>query len=453
MDIRGKHVLVVGMARSGIAAAQLLVKHSAAVTVNDAKPREQLTGDFSALEGLPVKWELGKPAMALLDGMDILVLSPGIQDTAPFVVEARNRGIQVMGELELACHFCPCPVVAVTGTNGKTTTVTLLGEMFTNAGKVTYVCGNVGYPFSLTALQAKPDHMVVAEVSSFQLETIQDFHPRAAALLNITEDHLDRHGTMAEYTRLKMRIFENMKPKDYAVLNADDPGMAGLSDHARGSLLLFSRAHPVNRGAWIQDNEVYFRLDGDSKLVCRLSDILIPGPHNQENALAAICMAGAMGVPIPVIRHTLRTFQGVEHRIEFVRELHGVRYINDSKGTNVNSTIMAIRSMDRPTVILLGGSDKHADFRELAMEIIHTPAIRAVVLMGETADKIEAALRSVGYQTITRAEEMGHALRTMQEIAREGWNALLSPACASFDMFSDYEDRGQKFKSIVMQLK
>lgn len=452
MNIKGKNVLVVGMARSGIAAAQLLVKHGAAVTINDSKPREQLKGDLSPLDQLPVIWALGKPAMELLDGKDLAVISPGIPDTAPFVVEAKRRGIELIGELELAYRLSPCAMVAVTGTNGKTTTVTLLGEMFTNAGKVTHVCGNVGYPYSAAALHAAKEDMVVAEVSSFQLETTADFHPKAAALLNISEDHLDRHGTMQSYTQLKMHIFSRMTEGDTAVFHADDPGVAGLSGQVRARVMLFSRLHPVEQGAWAQDGKLTVRFHGEEKQICETNEICIPGPHNLENALAATCIAVAMGVPTPVIRHTLRTFQGVEHRIEFVRELHGVRYINDSKGTNVNSTIQAIRTMDRPTVILLGGSDKHASFTEMVQEMLKSGMIRAAVVMGATANAIEQALQAGGFKAYHRAADMVDAVRQMQAIAQPGWNALLSPACASFDMFSDYEERGRVFKALVSEL-
>jgi len=452
MNIKDQNVLVVGMARSGIAAAQLLVKHGARVTVNDSKTREHLKGDLSPLDVLPVRWELGKAASELLDGQDMLVISPGIPDTAPFVLEAQKRHIKIAGELELASQLCPCPMVAVTGTNGKTTTVTLLGEIFTNAGKITHVCGNVGYPFSLAVLHAKKDDMVVVEVSSFQLETVKKFHPHAAALLNITEDHLDRHGTMENYTALKMRIFQNMTNGDVAVFNADDQNLENLAEQTQAQIMKFSRLHPVSQGAWVQDQKIMLRFHGEEKMVADREDLYIPGPHNMENALAAICIAASMHVPLPVIRHTLRTFKGVEHRIEFVRELHEVRYINDSKGTNVNSTIQAIRTMDRPTVILLGGSDKHSSYDEMVMEMNRSGLIQAAVLIGATANAIEEALHKGGFHHIYRAENMKDAVCQMQNIAQPGWNVLLSPACASFDMFSDYEERGQVYKKLVSEL-
>lgn len=452
-DYEGKRVLVVGMARSGVAAAQLLVKHGAKVVVNDSKTGEELGEAVAPLMSLPVEWALGRPAADCLDGIDVLVISPGIPDTAPFVEEARRRGVSVTGELELAYRLSPGEMVAVTGTNGKTTTVSLLGEIFRNAGRVTHVVGNIGYPYSAAGLTSRADDMLVCEVSSFQMETADAFHPRAAALLNITEDHLNRHGTMEAYTAMKMRVFRSQTAEDVAVFNADDPALAPLIGQVKAQVMLFSRQRKVASGAYVEDGQVMLAWKGAVKPVCRVDEIYIPGPHNLENALAAACVAAAMGVPAPVIRHTLKTFQGVEHRIEFVRELDGVRYVNDSKGTNVDSTIKAIQTMDRPTAIILGGYDKHCDFTPMVKEMMRSPMIREAVLIGVTADQIEKTCRENGYNAVHRAESLPDAVNQCRALAREGWNILLSPACASFDMFADYEERGRVFKDIVRGLK
>ena len=452
-DYEGKRVLVVGMARSGVAAAQLLVKHGAKVVVNDSKTGEGLGEAVAPLMSLPVEWALGRPAADCLDGIDVLVISPGIPNTAPFVEEARRRGVSVTGELELAYRLSPGEMVAVTGTNGKTTTVSLLGEIFRNAGRVTHVVGNIGYPYSAAGLTSRADDMLVCEVSSFQMETADAFHPRAAALLNITEDHLNRHGTMEAYTAMKMRVFRSQTAEDVAVFNADDPALAPLIGQVKAQVMLFSRQRKVASGAYVEDGQVMLAWKGAVKPVCRVDEIYIPGPHNLENALAAACMAAAMGVPAPVIRHTLKTFQGVEHRIEFVRELDGVRYVNDSKGTNVDSTIKAIQTMDRPTAIILGGYDKHCDFTPMVKEMLRSPMIREAVLIGVTADQIEKTCRENGYNAVHRAEGLSDAVNQCRALAREGWNILLSPACASFDMFADYEERGRVFKDIVRGLK
>ncbi|MGN0778355.1 MAG: UDP-N-acetylmuramoyl-L-alanine--D-glutamate ligase [Aristaeellaceae bacterium] len=452
MNYQDKRVLVVGMARSGVAAAQLLCKHGAQVVVNDSKSRAELGDALAPLDALAVEWQLGKPAGQCLDGVDALVISPGIPDTAPFVRQAKEQGIYVTGELELAYQLAQGDMVAVTGTNGKTTTVSLLGEMFRNAGRVTHVVGNIGYPYSAAALESRRDDMFVCEVSSFQMETAETFHPKAAALLNITEDHLNRHGTMEAYTAMKMRMFRNQTAGDVAVFNADDPALAPLIGQVRSQVMLFSRKKKVACGAYVDGERLMVRWKGEERPVCQVKDIYIPGPHNLENALAATCIAIAMDVPAPVIRHTLRTFKGVEHRIEFVRELDGVRYINDSKGTNVDSTIKAVQTMDRPTAIILGGYDKHCDFTPMVKEMLASPFIREAVLIGVTAEQIERTCRDNGFTHLHRAATLEDAIGQCRALAGEGWNVLLSPACASFDMFSDYEARGRIFKELVRAL-
>ena len=453
MDFDQKKVLVVGMARSGVAAAQLLRACGADVTVNDSKSEEELGAQLYPLEGLQLTRRFGCAAMELLEGQDCLVISPGIPDTAPFVVKAKEMGIYVIGELELAAQLSRGVLTAVSGTNGKTTTVSLLGEMFANSGKVTHVVGNIGYPFSLAALVSREDDVIVCEVSSFQMETADTFHPHVALLTNITEDHLNRHGTMEVYTAMKMRMFRNQTSSDYAVFNADDPGLNGLSKQVHSKVMKFSRKKEVREGAFVRDDTVWLRMDGSEKRICRVDEIYIPGPHNLENALGAVCVAGAMKVPVPVIRHTLKTFRGVEHRIERVRELDGVTYINDSKGTNVDSTIKAVQTMTEPTVIILGGYDKHTSFDPLAREICASTSIRRAVLIGETAPLIRNALERAGFRETEFAETLGQAVEQARKTAGKGWNVLLSPACASFDMFKDYEERGRVFKEIVNGLE
>ena len=453
MNYEQKKVLVVGMARSGVAAAQLLRASGADVTVNDSKSEEELGSQLSPLEGLQLTRRFGCGAMELLEGQDCLVISPGIPDTAPFVQKAREMGIYVIGELELAAQLSRGTLTAVSGTNGKTTTVSLLGEIFANSGKVTHVVGNIGYPFSLAALVSRKEDVIVCEVSSFQMETADTFHPHVALLTNITEDHLNRHGTMEVYTALKMRMFRNQTAEDYAVFNADDPGLNGLARQVQSRVLKFSRKKEVREGAFVRDGYVFLRMDGSEKKICRTDEIYIPGPHNLENALGAVCVAGAMKVPVPVIRHTLKTFRGVEHRIERVRELDGIVYINDSKGTNVDSTIKAVQTMSDPTVIILGGYDKHTSFDPLAREIVSSPMIRRAVLIGETAPLIRNSLQRAGFRETEFAESLGEAVEKARDACDRGWNVLLSPACASFDMFKDYEERGRIFKEIVNNLE
>ncbi len=453
MDYRGKRVLIVGMARSGIAAARLLLRHEAVVAVNDSKKEADLGEDIRTLEGLPLEKHFGEPAGPLLAGRDVLVISPGIPIDTDFVQEAKKKGLYVTGELEVASQLSAGTLVAVTGTNGKTTTVSLLGEIFRNAGRKTHVVGNIGYPFSLAAMEARRDDMIVCEVSSFQMETADSFHPRVALITNLTEDHLNRHGTMEVYGAMKMRMFARQTAGDFAVFNADNPGLKGMSAQVHSRVLTFSRIREVKNGAFVRDGNVIWKLDGQEKVICSANEIRIPGPHNLENALGAVCCAGALGIPAPVIRHSLRTFQGVEHRIEYVRELDGITYYNDSKGTNVDSTLKAVDTMTVPTVIILGGYDKHTSFDPLSRRMLERQEIiREAVLIGDTAPQIEESLRRTGFEHIRHAGSMQEAVEVSRSLAGPGWNVLLSPACASFDMFKDYEERGRVFKEIVNRL-
>jgi len=448
----GKRVLVVGMARSGVAAAKLLHKAGAKVVINDNKTADQLGDALLPLKGLDIEYALGCPAGECLSDIDVMIISPGIPDTAGFVVKAKEMGIYVTGELEMAYQLSSGEMVAITGTNGKTTTVSLLGEIFRNAGRTTHVVGNIGYPYSAAGFDSADSDMFVCEVSSFQMETAETFHPRCGALLNITEDHLNRHGTMECYAQTKMRMFQNMTEADVAVFNADDPALVPYIPQVKAQVMLFSRKAEVENGAFVRNGVIMTRWNGVETAVCPADELYIPGPHNLENALAAACMATACGVSADIIAHTFRTFTGVEHRIEFVRELEGVRYINDSKGTNVDSTIKAIQTMNRPTAIILGGYDKHCDFTPMVKEMLASEYIREAVLIGVTADQIERQCCENGYTALHRAATLKDAIDQCRALSSDGWNVLLSPACASFDMFPDYEARGRIFKELVNEL-
>lgn len=452
MNFEGKKVLVCGMARSGVSAAQCLYELGARVTISDSKAEEKLAEALQPLEGMDIRRCLGDQAQpADLESYDLAVTSPGIPMQAPILRAVQAAGVPLIGELELGAQVSRAPLYAVTGTNGKTTTTTLIGEIFRNLGKTTYVVGNIGYPFTACALRCGEEDVAVAEVSSFQLETISTFHPHIAVMCNITEDHLNRHGTMEEYIRVKERIFENMGQGDYAVLNLDDPIVRGMAERIPCAPAFFSRRQEVETGAYLEGEEVVFSLNGHKKRVLRADEIRIPGEHNLENALAATALTMLAGVPAPVVRHTLKTFPGVEHRIETVRTVEGVTYINDSKGTNVDASIRAVRAMKVPTVLLAGGYDKHTDFLPLAREILASK-IHTVVVLGDTAEQIERALRAVGFESILHAKTFEEAVLLARSCAREGENVLLSPACASFDMFRDYEERGRVFKEIVSRL-
>ena len=445
-SLKNKRVLVVGMARSGLAAAKLLCQLGATPVLSDNK--KEIEG-IDELTAIGCESRLGEPAEALVEGCDAVIVSPAVWYNAPVILKAQQLGVPVMSELDFGFLHCAGSKYAVSGTNGKTTTVTLVAEMLKNAGRNAFTAGNIGIPVSQVAMEARPGDDIVIEVSSFQMEMTREFHPRGAILTNLTPDHLNRHGSMEVYGALKARMVAKMDANDFFVYNADDPFCVKTAEGCKARKVPFSRTQKLKSGAYVQDGQVIV----GGKALCAAEEIRIPGPHNLENALAAACVAFAMDVPAPVIRHSLRTFKGVEHRIEFVRELEGVRYINDSKGTNVDSTIKAVQTMQRPTAIILGGYDKHCDFTPLAREMLASSMIREAVLIGATADQIENTLRREGFVAIHRADTLKDAIDRCRALAADGWNVLLSPACASFDMFSDYEARGRIFKELVNELK
>lgn len=455
--MKGRHILVFGMARSGIAAAAVLSELGAQVRVVDKKTKHELGDAIRELDSaVNIEWRLGEETIInQLGGIDMIVVSPGIPADLPGLVEARERGIEVIGEVELAYRLNSGKLIAITGTNGKTTTTALTGEIFKNAGKRTHVVGNIGDPFIRSAAVSKNEDVTVCEVSSFQLETVSKFWPDVSAILNITEDHLDRHGSMEAYAALKARVFARQGGEDTLVLNYDAPALRAMAGEAKCEVVWFSRtAVPPGRAAYVADGSIVFA-DGDgARAVCETAEIFIPGPPNLENALAASAIAMVMGVPAPVIRHTLRTFRGVEHRLELVREIDGVRFINDSKGTNSDSTIKAVESMEADTAIILGGYDKRVDFAGLTETIVSSGRIVHAVLIGATAPQLRRQLEQAGFAAIYDAgEDFEEAVRMAHRlIAPGGGNVLLSPACASFGMFRDFEHRGAEFKRIVHEL-
>ena len=451
-DYQGKRVLVVGMARSGVDASRLLLQLGAFPLLNDRKNREALGDQLACLEGTRAEWHLGEDPVPLLDGADALLISPGVPIDAPVVLEAQKRGLYTIGELEFAFQQAKGVMIGITGTNGKTTTVTLLGEILKAAGHTAYVSGNIGLPLSQTAMQSRPGDMLVTEISSFQLESIDTFHARVAAVLNVTEDHLIRHYTMDNYIAMKRRVFNRQTADDVAVLNADDPICVRMAEGLPARVAWFSRRRGDLPGAFVRDGEIVIRWDGKETAICPAKDVYIPGPHNLENAMAAAMTAFALGVPAGVIAQTLRTFRGVEHRIEYVATVDGVRYINDSKGTNADSTIKAIDTMTAPTVLILGGYDKHVSFAELARHIAESPQIDRLVLLGATADQLEKELRAAGVARILRAASFEEAVSLSRQSAQAGGCVLLSPACASFDMFTCFEERGERFKELVRKM-
>ena len=455
LDWAGKRVLVIGLARSGLAAAELLLQAGAVPVLYDAKPLDELPAKEHILRLIQSGCErgMGLDPFALLLNCHILMISPAVPVEAPLVLMAKEHNLPVIGELELGYLFARGPIYAVTGTNGKTTTVSLLGEMFRLSGLRAGVCGNIGYPITSAVREIEPGDPLVTEVSSFQLETANAFHPRVAAVTNITPDHLDRHGSMERYIALKRAVFSRQEEEDFAVLNADDEAVRAMADGLRGRVIWFSLHKEVDRGCFTRDGQVILRLDDKELFVCKTSDIRLPGEHNLQNALAAISLAALAGIPIDAVRRALLEFGGVEHRIECVRTLRGITYINDSKGTNPESTIKAVEAMKRPSVLLAGGYDKKVSFAGLAEVIARSPMIESAVLYGQTAPQLANALHQAGFMNTFTADTMFAAVDLARSIAGfdEG-NILLSPACASFDQFRDYEQRGVQFKDYVLSL-
>ena len=440
-------VLVIGAARSGLAAAEFLAKQGEDVVLTDLKRVE----DTDVLENLGIQTLLGEQPDVAAIQPDYILMSPGVPLSIPPVVYAKAHDIPVIGELELAYRNCKAPFVAITGTNGKTTTTTLTGELLKKTEKKVFVGGNIGVPIISYAADLQKDDVVVAEVSSFQLETTDSFCPHLALILNLTPDHLDRHGDMAGYLAAKAKIFANQKDSDYLVLNYDDETLRGLESQSRGKVIFFSQQHKLEEGVYLDGEEIILAWEGKKISICTADEIAIKGRHNLENAMGAITLAYLSGVTPEKIREVLTTFPGVEHRLEPVRTLRGVLYINDSKGTNPDSTIKALEAYDRPIVIILGGKNKGVPFTELA-SVVKQRAKKAVVL-GQAKPELIEALESVDFHNYVTADTFTEGVTTAAQLAESGDIVLLSPACTSWDMFRSYEERGKLFKEIVAALE
>jgi UDP-N-acetylmuramoylalanine--D-glutamate ligase len=444
--LAGRRVTVVGLARSGMAAARLLAAAGAQVRGTDAKPVGSLGREVTALAAEGVHLVDGPAAFA---GAELVVVSPGVPLDGAQLAPARERRVPVIGELELGWRAMEAETIAITGTNGKTTTTALTGALLAGQPRRVLVGGNIGTPLAAQALEFPADGLVVAEVSSFQLETIDTFHPRVAAVLNVTPDHLDRHGSFARYVEAKARIFLHQTASDCAVLNADDEATAALAGRTRAPIVWFSRLRTLERGVFVRDGWVVARLNGHVDEICPVSEIALRGAHNVENVLAATACALWVGLGLGAIRRGIAGFRAVAHRIEFVREVRGVQVYNDSKGTNVASTIKALESFPERIVLIAGGKGKGQDFRPLAAAA--RGRVAHAIVIGEDGDKVGTALREVGVP-VTPADSMPAAIEAALGAARPGDVVLLSPACASFDMFDSYEHRGDVFKRLLERM-
>ena len=447
MDMKNKKVLVFGSGISGIGAGKLLEQVGASVVLYDGK--ETLDKEvLKAQLGDDTKAEiiLGELSEEVMETLDLVVMSPGVPTDLPVVLKMRDMGIPIWGEVELAYTYGKGDVLAITGTNGKTTTTALLGEIMKNYKESVFVVGNIGNPYTAAALEMREDSVAVAEMSSFQLETIHEFRPKVSAILNITPDHLNRHHTMEAYIKAKEDIAKNQTKEDTCVLNYEDEVTRKIGENVKANVLYFSSQRKLDRGIYLDDGNIILRQD-EEILVCNVNELKLLGTHNYENVMAAVAMAAAYGTPMEVIRRTIKEFAGVEHRIEFVREKDGVAYYTDSKGTNPDAAIKGIQAMNRPTVLIGGGYDKDSEYEEWIQAF--DGKVKLLVLVGATKEKIAEAAERVGFVSYVMADSFEEAVEKCIEAAEPGDAVLLSPACASWGMFKNYEERGDKFKELV----
>ena len=444
-------MLVLGAGISGRAAAGVLARHHARVILNDQKEIDTQKEPWISLQKDGVQLVFGSQENSLLDDTEIIVVSPVIPRTIPILVEAVKRGIPIWSEVEVACRLTEAVILGVTGTNGKTTTTTLLGEIMKGTGRKTVVGGNIGYGLSELAADLSENAVVVAELSSYQLENTLTLKPKAACILNITPDHMERHKTMEVYTATKKRIFMNQCEGDWAVLNYDDPLVKPMADSVGGGVLYFSTKGEVPVGAFSKDGKLVLRVQGKDTLICNENELQLFGKHNIQNCLAATLLAYAAGAPLTTIQKVLKEFKGVEHRIEPVRTIDGVKYYNDSKATNTDAAIKALEAFDGHLILIAGGHDKMTpleEFMELAAKKVDT-----LILIGEAADRFEEAAKKAGIKDIRRAGfNMEAAIKLAKEIAVAPQIVLFSPACSSFDMYNNFEQRGKVFKQFVNML-
>jgi UDP-N-acetylmuramoylalanine--D-glutamate ligase len=447
MDVNNKRVLVVGLGKSGVASALFLAERGATVAVSDAKSPEQLREEIPVLLDHGISVETGQHGERTFRDQDLIVVSPGVPFDVPQLVHARDVGIPVIGEVELAARYLRGHIVAVTGSNGKTTTTTLAGEILSAGDRKTLVGGNIGTPAISLVDRSTEDTWIVLEISSFQLETVETFHPYIAVVLNITPDHLDRHHTFENYAAAKVRIFENQTATDFAVLNADNEPCIQMAAGATASVRWISRTKEIATGAFVRAERIVWRDDTGEREIMPVSEISLKGAHNVENVLAAVCVGMLAGVEPERIRLAVATFKAVEHRLEYVATVRGVEYYNDSKATNVDAAIKALQSFPGRIHLILGGKDKGSDYSVLN-ELLKE-RVKRVYTIGAAAAKIEAQASGT---EIASAGTLEAAVRRASEAATAGDIVLLAPACASFDQFESYEHRGRAFKEIVRQL-
>ena len=451
MELQGKKVLVFGSGKSGIGASDLLAKVGAFPVIYDGNAETDKDAVVHKTDGTYlVTVYAGELPKEVQDSLDLVVLSPGVPTDIPLVKSFYEQGLPVWGEVELAYRVGDGEVLAITGTNGKTTTTALLGKIMQDARESVFVVGNIGTPYTSKALEMKPNSVTVAEISSFQLETIDEFAPKVSAILNITEDHLNRHHTMEEYIRVKELITENQGTEDVCVLNYEDEVLREFGKHLTPRVVYFSSGRKLDEGIYLDGNKIILK-DGEKEIeVVKTEDLKLLGKHNFENVMAAVAMAYYDGVSMDSIRKSICEFTAVAHRIEYVTEKNGVVYYNDSKGTNPDAAIKGIQAMNRPTLLIGGGYDKQSGYDEWIEAF--DGKVRYLVLIGQTKEKIKEAAEKHGFHDIILCEDLKEAVKVCEEKAQPGDAVLLSPACASWGQFDNYEQRGDMFKEYVRNL-
>lgn len=445
IEIKNKKISIIGAVRSGIGAAKLAKKLGAEPFVSDSGDENKLGLSIEVLKSEKIDFEIGKHSNKVFE-CELMIVSPGVPSDADVIKTARAKQIKIISEIEFASWYCKSNIVAITGTNGKTTTTALCGYLFNECGKKTYTAGNIGLAFSEIALDAKADEFIALEVSSFQLDMIDQFKPSVAMILNITPDHLNRYeNSIEKYAKSKMAIFKNQKPDDFLILNKDSDLLNQYFTGAKSKLFYFSTKEKVSNGCYLDDQTIKYLREGKEEFSCAVSDILIKGEHNIQNAMAVIIAAKIFNFDNPKILDALKSFKGVEHRLEFVREIEGIRFINDSKATNIDSVIVALKSFDEPIILILGGQDKGNDYSMIEKLVIDK--VKKIFAIGSSAEKIFNYFHQKVKTEIKK--DLEEVVNAALSEGRSGDIVLLSPACASFDMFNNYEHRGEVFKEIV----
>lgn len=448
MDLKNKRVLVCGMAKSGVSASFLAKNKGAHVILQDIKKREDL-GDISELEKRGIELYLGKNPDEIISQMDLVIVSPGIPTSLPFFEIAENAGVKIISEVELSYYFTPCKIAAITGTNGKTTTTALTGEIMKKKFPNAAVVGNIGIPYSKEVERLTKDDYVVAEISSFQMEKAYEFHPHISAVLNIAPDHLDRHKTLECYILMKEKVFQNQTQEDFIVLNHDDLTTRKMSEKTKAKVFFFSSKEKLKEGIYLDNKNIIVKWGQINSVLISVDELKILGVHNYENVMAAAAIGFCAGVSFEDIAKSLKDFKGVEHRIEYVDTVYGVDYYNDSKATNVDAAIKGIMSMEKPCILIGGGYDKGSEYTLWAEKF--KGRVKHLVLLGATAEKIADCCKEIDFEDFTKVETFKEAFELCRKLAKEGDCVLLSPACASWGMFDNYEQRGNIFKDMVKE--